>query len=161
MAAKRSRPPGWLRAVNDGDGAALARLCAADLALHAHDPLLPALPPGAAGLVRWVETLRTAFPDLTLTLEAESGQGRTHVFTFRARGTHRGRLANLRPTGRPAAFVGRLMLRHDQAERIAEVWLRTNLASLMPQLGMGPELSPPAPTTAARPKRAAHARAER
>jgi predicted ester cyclase len=137
-AATPPRAPGWLRAINRGDPATLATLCAPTLELHADDPFLPSLAPGRAGLDQWLVTLRTAFPDLKLTIDRAGGQGRTHVYSFTARGTHRGPLANVRPTGRPAAFVGRIMLRHDRDERIDGIWLRTHLASLVPQLGMGP-----------------------
>jgi predicted ester cyclase len=107
--------------------------------LHFSDNLLPPPPPGLAGVKHLMASLWTAFPDLKLTISAESGQGRTRVYTWVAHGTHKGPLMQVRATGKRVRFPGRFMMRHED-ERIAELWTRTSLLSLISQLGMAPQV---------------------
>ena len=139
---KRAATPKWLRAFNKGDLAALDDLFAPSLLTHFSDTLLRAPASGLPGLKQFVAFLRTAFPDLTFTLQSEVGQGKTYVYTWAARGTHRGPFMRVRATGRRVAFPGRFMMRHDENGRVVQLWSRTSLLGVVSQLGMGPRVDP-------------------
>jgi predicted ester cyclase len=132
-----TRAPAWLRAFNRGDEAALEALFAPDVVVHSSERLLSCAPSGFSGVKELLSTLRTAFPDLKLALLGDVGQGQTRVYTFVGRGTHRGRFLRVRPTGRPVEFPGRFMMRFDEG-KVVEMWIRTNLTGVVPQLGMAP-----------------------
>jgi predicted ester cyclase len=133
----RKRMPQWLTAANTGDWAALDSTFAPAVVVHYNETLLPPLAPGVAGVKQILSTLRTAFPDLKLTIAAEAGQGQTRVYTWAARGTHRGPLLRVHATGRPVAFPGRFMMRYEQG-RVVELWIRMGLIAILSQLGMAP-----------------------
>jgi predicted ester cyclase len=138
MTAARTR---WIKAFNRGDLAAVDALFSPTLLTHYSDTLLRAPPPGIPGLKQFLSFLRTAFPDLTFTVQSASGQGKTHVYTWAARGTHRGPFMRVRATGKRVAFPGRFMMRHDDEGRVGELWARTSLIGLVSQLGMAPRMS--------------------
>src|SRR5437879_614912 len=74
----------------------------------------PVLPPGAAGYGQVVDTLRTAFPDLRLTIEDVSASGGTVVTQWTLQGRHTGLLhgfplntsLRLAPTGKDVTITG-------------------------------------------------------
>ena len=133
----RKRLPQWLVAANTGDWSALEASFAPDVVIHYHETLLPPLAPGVAGMKQILATLRTAFPDLKVSLVAEAGQGQTRVYTWAARGTHRGPLLRVHATGRRVVFPGRFMMRHEQG-KVVELWVRMGLIAILTQLGMAP-----------------------
>jgi predicted ester cyclase len=61
---------------------------------------------GAAGIKAAVTTFRTAFPDLTYTVEDEIAERDLVMARFSARGTHRGPFLRLAPTGRAISYSG-------------------------------------------------------
>lgn len=134
--------PRWLKAFNKGDLAALDDLFAPELLTHFSDTLLRAPTPGLRGLKQFVAFLRTAFPDLTFTQQSQAGQGKTQVYTWAARGTHRGPFMRVRATGRRVAFPGRFMMRYDENGKVVQLWSRTSLLGVVSQLGMGPTVNP-------------------
>jgi predicted ester cyclase len=136
--AHGSSPP-WLVAFESGASEAIADFFAPDLVLHFSDSLLRRLPGGLAGLQQLAALLKTAFPDLKWQVLATSGQGQTHVYTCSAQGTHRGLFLRVQPTGRRVAFPGRFMVR-TAGDLIVEMWIRSALTTLLPQLGMAPEV---------------------
>src|SRR3954447_26355679 len=132
-----TKPPRWLRVFNQGSLERVEQLFSPALVLHFADTLLPATPPSLPGVRQLVTLLRTAFPDLTFTLQAQAGQGQTHAYTWAARGTHRGPFMRVRATGRAVAFPGRFLMRLEE-DKIVELWIRMNLLPVLSQLGMAP-----------------------
>ena len=97
-----------------------------------HSPS-PGLPPGRDGLRIVVPALRTAFPDLTYTIE-ELVIGVDAVATRTTlRGTHRGEFFGLSPTGR-SFMVQQMTIERFEGDLIVAHYRVTDEASLMRQL---------------------------
>jgi predicted ester cyclase len=96
-AAQPLAPLGPTTAVG-ADGKAIAAHLLTGLAAGA--PRLAASHPGARELVAEFEAIRTAFPDLHLTLVSQLAEGDLVATRATLRGSHRGALWGLAPTGR-------------------------------------------------------------
>lgn len=133
-----------LLAAFSGDEEALNAIFDEDVAVRTSGSLLPALPPGAAGVQILFSFLRTPFPDLALVATRPPvGQGSTAVVAWAASGTHTGPdLFNLAPTGRRIRLTGQFMI--HGSELIDRLWFSANLEQLLPDLGMAPS-PPPSP----------------
>lgn len=81
-----------------------------------------------------VAMYRTAFPDLTSTVEQQVAEGDTVVSRGTTRGTHRGTFGGLEPTGR-TAVVPWVVITRFEGDRIAEDWEIYDALGLMQQLG--------------------------
>jgi steroid delta-isomerase-like uncharacterized protein len=94
---------------------------------------------GPAGARRAVERYLRAFPDLHLTLERSvTDSGQVALF-WTARGTHRGPLLHIPPTGRFVAVRGSSLLT-VQDSRITSGLHIWDVAGLLRSLGLLPEL---------------------
>jgi steroid delta-isomerase-like uncharacterized protein len=117
-----------------GDEAALEELLAPDFVDH---DALPGQTPDLEGH-RWVlAAFRGAFPDLGVTTEDVVAEGEKVVSRWTARGTHRGALMGIAPTGNEVTIEGIDVLR-VAGGRIQERWSRTNDLEMMQQLGAVP-----------------------
>src|SRR5438874_8372174 len=61
---------------------------------------------GRDGFKQLVTTYRTAFPDLTLTIDEQIAEGDIVVTRWSGRGTHRGELMGVAPTGKQCSVQG-------------------------------------------------------
>jgi steroid delta-isomerase-like uncharacterized protein len=86
----------------------------------------------------FIGAYRTAFPDAASSVEDQVAEGDKVVTRWRARGTHRGPLGELAPTGR-AFDVGGITIERVADGRIAEVWVARDELGLLRQLGAMPE----------------------
>jgi predicted SnoaL-like aldol condensation-catalyzing enzyme len=102
-----------------------------------HNPGVPALPPGPAGAKILVTGLRTAFPDLRLTVEDMIAEGDRVADRFTVRGTHLGSLNGIPPTGRKVAFTGSAFHRVVDG-KLVESWANLDDLGLLRQLGVVP-----------------------
>lgn len=109
-----------------------------------HDPALPQPMHGPLEFKRFVTMYRTAFPDLTLTVEEQIAEGDRVVTRFTARGTNRGALMGIPPTGRRVTITG-ISIDRMVDGKSAESWTNYDLLGLMQQLGIlpGPNVPPP------------------
>lgn len=82
---------------------------------------------------------RTAFPDLTITIEDLIAEGDKVVARMRLCGTHRGQFRNYAPTGRQATWweVGIWTIRSGQLQ---EGWFLADMLGLRRQLGLLPDI---------------------
>jgi steroid delta-isomerase-like uncharacterized protein len=85
----------------------------------------------------FIAAYRAAFPDALSTVEEQVGEGDRVVTRWRARGTHRGPLGDLPPTGRSFDVQGVTIERFVDG-RIAEVWVVRDELGLLRQLGAMP-----------------------
>ncbi len=99
-----------------------------------HMPL-PGQQPPPEGLQQAVDTFRSAFPDLSMTLHGTLEAGDVGVDFWTMRGTHRGELFGIAPTGKRVEFGGIDLVRCEDG-RISELWHVEELASLYAQLGV-------------------------
>jgi steroid delta-isomerase-like uncharacterized protein len=82
---------------------------------------------------------RTAFPDLQLTIEDLLAEGETVMARWSCRGTHKGDLSGIAPTGKQFNISGVTIARLANG-KMAEGWVNWDAQGLMQQLGVVPEL---------------------
>ena len=124
----------WYEEVfNAGNVALIDELFAPDFVDH--DPSNPL--PGLEGVRQLVSMYRGAFPDLHLTIEDEITEGDRIVARFTGRGTHRGLLMGIPPSGKRVTITAIDILRFENG-RIAEHWGNQDLLGMMRQLGVIP-----------------------
>jgi steroid delta-isomerase-like uncharacterized protein len=100
-----------------------------------HDPSNPL--PGLEGVRQLVSMYRGAFPDLHLTIEDEITEGDKIVTRFTGRGTHKGLLMGIPPTGKRVTITAIDILRFENG-KIVEHWGNQDLLGMMQQLGVIP-----------------------
>ena len=61
---------------------------------------------GIAGATEHILGVRQTYPDLTLTVEQQIGEGEWVATCITARGTHTGSWLGIKPTGKTVAFTG-------------------------------------------------------
>jgi len=111
----------------------------------------PGSPPavGRDGIKRQAGVLRTAIPDLQVTLGDQLADGDRVASRWTGSGTHAGPLAlpglSLPPTGRPIAF-SEIRIDRFEGEHIAESWFIPDRLTLWQQLGVLPESNPAPPS---------------
>jgi steroid delta-isomerase-like uncharacterized protein len=102
-----------------------------------HDPALPQDIHGPDEFKQFVQMYRTAFPDLELTIEDQVAERDRVVTRFTARGTHRGGLLGIPPTGRKVVVTG-ISIDRMVDGKSAESWTSYDVMSMMQQLGIFP-----------------------
>jgi steroid delta-isomerase-like uncharacterized protein len=102
-----------------------------------HDPSGGEAYRGPEGAKRFAAMFRAAFPDLHLTVEDQVAEGDRVAYRWTARGTHRGELMGIAPTGNPVTLHGIAIARLDGG-KIVEIWENFDALGLMQQLGAVP-----------------------
>ena|SRR2546425_6268975 len=82
----------------------------------------------------FLSMLITAFPDVHVTIEDMIGEGDRVVIRYTYRGTHKGDLMGIPPTGKQVAVTGIEIMRVANG-KILEEWINSDL---MQQLGVVP-----------------------
>jgi predicted ester cyclase len=95
---------------------------------------------GPEGFKQQTAGLRAAFPDLRFTIESLIAEGDEVVARWRARGTQRGELFGIAPTGREVQVSGFGSWRIVDG-KIVEHWGNFDNLGMMHQLGVLPESS--------------------
>jgi steroid delta-isomerase-like uncharacterized protein len=104
-----------------------------------HDSSTPDVGRGPESEKKRVTLYRTAFPDLRLTVEDIIAEGETVVARWSCRGTHKGDLNGIAPTGKHVNFTGISIARFTNG-KMSEGFVNWDALSLMQQLGVVPEL---------------------
>ena len=121
---------------NRGNLTAAEELVTADFVLH--DPNIPEQPRGPDGLKRFVAMYRDAFPDIEFTVEDQVAEGENAATRWVARGTHRGELMGIAPTGKRVE-VRAFTLHRFSGGKIAEDWAHYDALDVVRQLGVVPD----------------------
>ena len=95
---------------------------------------------GPEGEKKRATLYRTAFPDLRLMVEDIIAEGETVVTRWSCRGTHKGDLRGIAPTGRQINISGVTITRLEKG-KLAEGFVNWDALGLMQQLGVVPELA--------------------
>lgn len=124
--------------MNRGDAAATDELLAADYTHH--DPALPSgMEASRTDDVRGFRMFPAAFPDLHTALDDIFSAGYDKVAVrWTTRGTRRGDLRGIPPTGRPVA-VGAIPILRLADGRVAEGWVNFDALGMLRQLGTIPD----------------------
>ena len=104
-----------------------------------HDSSTPDVGRGPEGERKRATLYRTAFPDLRLTVEEIIAEGETVVARWSCRGTHKGDLTGIAPTGKQVNITGVSIARFTNG-KMSEGFVNWDALNLMQQLGVVPEL---------------------
>jgi len=94
-------------------------------------------PTGADGVRQIVTMFRDAFPDLEITLDDVIAEGDLVASSSILRGTHKGAIFGIPPTGKSVSAPGLTMVRIIDG-RLVESRVKNDTTALMIQLGPGP-----------------------
>jgi len=100
-----------------------------------HDPSTPGFGLGPESEKKRATLYRTAFPDLQLTIEDLVAEVDRVVTRWTARGTHRGELRDIAPTGKQFTVSGISIVRISGG-KLVEGWVSWDAQGLMEQLGV-------------------------
>jgi steroid delta-isomerase-like uncharacterized protein len=105
-----------------------------------HDPSTPDFGKGPDSEKRRASLYRNAFPDIHLTIEDVIAEGETVMTRWSCRGTHKGDLSGIAPTGKQFTISGITVGRLTNG-KIAESYVSWDALGLMQQLGVVSELA--------------------
>ena len=112
---------------------ALAEVYAEDIVVHEPDEDVR----GVEGLKQFVSMIRSAIPDLHITLEDDIAEGDKVVSRWRAQGTHQGELMGIAPTSNQVTITGITIHRIEEG-KIVEEWENWDALGPMQQIGAVP-----------------------
>ena len=92
---------------------------------------------GRDGFKQLLTMYRTAFPDCAMTVEEQIAEGDRIVTRWTARGTHRGELFGIAPTGKQITVTGIVISRFAQGKLVEDLEIYDSLG-LMRQFGVVP-----------------------
>ena len=98
---------------------------------------VPGLPPGPEGTKMFVTVYRNAFPDVQFTIDEQIAEGDKVVTRWTARGTHKGELAGIQPTGKSSTVTGMTVDRFMNG-KVVESWGIFDQFGMLQQLGVIP-----------------------
>lgn len=106
----------------------------------AHDPANPNPGSGPEATKQQASMYRTAFPDLHITIEDQVAEGDQVVTRWTARGTHRGELMGIAPTGKQMTITG-INISRIAGGKAQEDWTNWDTIGMMQQLGVVPQVA--------------------
>jgi len=104
-----------------------------------HDSSTPDVGRGPESEKKRVTLYRNAFPDMRLTIDDILAEGETVVARWSCRGTHKGDLNGIAPTGKQFIITGISIARFTNG-KMFEGHINWDALGLMQQLGVVPEL---------------------
>jgi steroid delta-isomerase-like uncharacterized protein len=105
-----------------------------------HDPSTADFGRGPDGEKKRASLYRNAFPDIHLTIEEVIAEGETVMTRWSCRGTHKGELNGIAPTGKQITLSGVTVARVSNG-KIAEGYVNWDALGMMQQLGIVPQLA--------------------
>ena len=92
---------------------------------------------GPGGFKELIGMMRNAFPDLNITVDDLIAEGETVAARFTMRGTFKGEMMGIAPTGKQFTFPEAVFIRFENGKE-AEATPYANMASFFEQLGVNP-----------------------
>ena len=102
-----------------------------------HGELPPGMPPGKEGIKLFVKALRSAFPDLKITLGLQVAEGDLVVQQATTTGTMKGAFAGMPPSGKKATWEA-IHITRIKGDKIVEHWAVQDQLGMLQQLGFIP-----------------------
>ena len=112
---------------------AFAEVYADDFILHEADEDIV----GIEGLTQFVSMIRSAIPDLRITIEDDMAEGDKVVTRWIGQGTHHGELMGIAPTGSQVTITG-ITIHRIEDTKIVEEWSNWDALGVMQQIGAVP-----------------------
>lgn len=103
-----------------------------------HDTNLPDDIPGPEGAKQQLSGYRTAFPDMSATVESQDAEGDEVNSNWTVTGTHDGDLMGIAPTGKKVDISGKTKARVADG-KVAEEWHEWDQGDMLGQIGASPE----------------------
>ncbi len=100
-----------------------------------HDPSTPDVGRGPEGEKKRATLYRNAFHDFRMTVEEIIAEGESVTARWSSRGTHKGELNGIAPTGKQISITGMSIARFAGG-KIVEGWVNWDALGLMQQLGV-------------------------
>lgn len=100
-----------------------------------HDSATPDTGRGPEGEKKRAALYRNAFRDFRLTVEELFAEGETVIARWSCRGTHKGELNGIAPTGKQIAISG-ISIARFAGGKMVEGWVNWDALGLMQQLGV-------------------------
>ena len=88
-----------------------------------------------------MRAIRSAFPDLHVTIEDQIAEGDKVVTRVTFRGTHQGEFSGIAPTGKRVEYSG-IAIDRIANGKVVEMWHISNMAGLLLQIGATPSAAP-------------------
>ena len=101
---------------------------------YVHGTPAPGMPPGREGLKQFIAMMRAALPDLSHSVDDTIAHGDKVVQRSTARGTHKGELMGVPPTGTGVTIEG-ISIYQVIGGKIAKEWTIVDRLGLMQQIG--------------------------
>ena len=92
---------------------------------------------GIEGLTQFVSMIRSAIPDLRITIEDDMAEGDKVVTRWIGQGTHQGELLGIAPTGNQVTFTG-ITIHRIEDTKIVEEWSNWDALGVRQQIGADP-----------------------
>jgi steroid delta-isomerase-like uncharacterized protein len=102
-----------------------------------HTPIGPIH--GLEGFKQFANMYRTAFPDLQVPIEDMIAEADKVVARWTARGTHKGDLMGIPPTGKQVTVPG-IVIGRFEGGKFVEGWVEFDALGMMQQLGVVPSM---------------------
>jgi predicted ester cyclase len=100
-----------------------------------HDPSTPDVGRGPEGEKKRATLYRSAFRDFRMTVEELFADGESVTARWSCRGSHKGELNGIAPTGKQVAITG-ISIARCAGGKILEGWVNWDALGLMQQLGV-------------------------
>jgi len=120
---------------NRNNPGAVDQLCAANYAHH--DPATPGARSGPEALKHVILVYHTAFPDARITIEEQFAEGDKVTTRWTGRGTHKGELMGIAPTGKQVTVSG-IEIDRIVGGKFVEGWVNWDALGMLQQLGAVP-----------------------
>ncbi len=104
-----------------------------------HDASTPEVGRGPESEKKRATHYRTAFQDFRMAIEDTVAEGETVTVRWTCRGTHKGDLGGIAPTGKQFTITGISIARFSSGKMV-EGWVNWDALGLMQQLGVVPEI---------------------
>ena len=121
--------------INQKNLAVFDELCAPDFVLHNAALTVQ----GREAVKQFFSSYLTAIPDVHMTIEGMIAEGDTVAFRHTFRGTHKGELMGIPPTGKQVNVTGIDIIR-IASDRIVEQWTNADDLGAMQQIGVIPSM---------------------
>ena len=123
---------------NKGDLAVVDELIATNYVYHVPGPGGQEVK-DPDGLKQHVTMARTAFPDFHITIEDMVAEGDKVACRFTWRGTHKGEMMGIAPTGKQVTAAG-IVISHIVGGKEVELWESIDQLGMMQQMGVVPPM---------------------